>query len=442
VRSGYKQTDVGVLPFEWDTDTIKHISRQIMDYRGRTPKKLGMDWGGGDIPALSAANVKMGFVDFTEECYFGSESLYSRWMTRGDVEKDDILFTTEAPLGHVALVPDDRKYILSQRTILLQIDKERASSSFLFQMMLSQGFQHMLVDYSSGSTARGIQRRTFERLCVALPPLAEQRAIAAALTDVDALLSGLDRLIAKKRDLKQAAMQQLLTGQTRLPGFAGEWDVKRIGEFTDCTAGGTPSTRTAQFWGGSIRWMSSGELNLKRVYDVEGRITERGLDNSSAKVVPRKSVLIGLAGQGKTRGTVAMNYVELCTNQSIAAVFPNSTFVPEYLYYNLDSRYDELREMSAGDGGRGGLNLGIINAIRVLLPSFAEQTAIAAVLSDMDAELAALEARRDKTRALKQGMMQELLTGKTRLVAPASTAAALDVTDDLTPSRSPQRAPK
>ena len=148
---------------------------------------------------------------------------------------------------------------------------------------------------------------------------AEQRAIAAALSDVDALLEGLTRLIAKKRDLKRAAMQQLLTGQTRLPGFHGEWHARRIGDFADCTAGGTPSTRVASFWGGSIPWMSSGELNQKHVYEVDGRITDEGLHNSSATMLPTKCVLIGLAGQGKTRGTVALNFVELCTNQSIAA---------------------------------------------------------------------------------------------------------------------------
>jgi type I restriction enzyme, S subunit len=170
-------------------------------------------------------------------------------------------------------------------------------------------------------------------LPLAIPPLPEQRAIAEALTDVDGLLGALDRLIAKKRDLKQAAMQQLLTGQTRLPDFHGNWETKRISEFTDCAAGGTPSTLVASYWGGSIRWMSSGELNLKRVEDVEGRITEAGLRNSSTKIIPKKCVLVGLAGQGKTRGTVAMNFVELCTNQSIAAIFPSPAFVPEYLYF-------------------------------------------------------------------------------------------------------------
>jgi type I restriction enzyme S subunit len=111
VPQGYRMTEVGVIPEDWSIARILEVAHQIMDFRGRTPKKLGMTWGGGDIPALSANNVKKGFLDLNEECYFGSEKLYSRWMTQGDIAKDDILFTTEAPLGNVALVPDDRKYI-------------------------------------------------------------------------------------------------------------------------------------------------------------------------------------------------------------------------------------------------------------------------------------------------------------------------------------------
>ena len=134
-------------------------------------------------------------------------------------------------------------------------------------------------------------------------------------------------------------------------------------------------------------------------------------------------MLIGLAGQGKTRGTVAINLIELCTNQSIAAIFPNKSFNSEYLFHNLDARYDELRELSTGDGGRGGLNLKIIKSIDIPFPSLKEQEAIASVLSDLDAELAALESRREKTRNIKQAMMQELLTGKTRLVEPREANA-------------------
>ena len=126
--------------------------------------------------------------------------------------------------------------------------------------------------------------------------------------------------------------------QTEVGVIPEDWEVKRIGDFTDCTAGGTPSTMVPNYWGGDIRWMSSGELHLKEVDEVEGRITEEGLRNSSTKIVPENCILIGLAGQGKTRGTVAINKTPLCTNQSIAAIFPNKSFVPKYLFISVRLR--------------------------------------------------------------------------------------------------------
>ncbi|MFL9832573.1 restriction endonuclease subunit S [Chryseobacterium terrae] len=194
-----------------------------------------------------------------------------------------------------------------------------------------------------------------------------------------------------------------------------DWEVKKIRQLANITAGGTPSTVNMNYWGGNIRWMNSGELNLKFIYDVSGRITEEGLKNSSTKIIPPKSVLIGLAGQGKTRGTVAMNMIELCTNQSIAAILPSEKFIEEYLYYNLDSRYDELRQLSTGDGGRGGLNLSIINSISVLLPSLPEQQAIARVLSTWDNAIQKTEALLAQQELRKKGLMQQLLTGRKRL---------------------------
>lgn len=429
VRPGYKQTEVGVIPEDWETDSMLRISRQIMDYRGRTPKKLGMDWGGGDIPALSAGNVKMGFIDFNAECYFGSEALYGRWMTRGDVAKDDILFTTEAPLGNVALVPDDRKYILSQRTILLQIHQERASSRFLFQTLLSDGFQRMLADYSSGSTAKGIQRKKFEQLCVANPPLPEQRAIAAALSDVDALLSGLERLIAKKRDLKQAAMQQLLTGQTRLTGFSGEWEVKRLGDF-GTTYGGLTGKTKADFGAGTAQYITF--MNVMTNVVIDREIFER-VNVSSIETQNRaKKGDLFFNGSSETPEEVAMCAVLL---EEVQDVYLNSFCFGFrfregaeadgvfFAYYLRGREGRELMKSLAQGSTRYNLSKVALLNSSLRLPTLPEQTAIAAVLSDMDAELSALMARRDKTQDLKQAMMQELLTGRTRLVDPRAVAS-------------------
>ena len=271
--------------------------------------------------------------------------------------------------------------------------------------------------FSTGSGVPTLNRNDVHTFEILIPKYRkEQSVLAKALSDTDALIESLDKLIEKKKNIKQGAMQELLTGKVRISGFHDAWETKEIYRFADVTAGGTPSTFFPAYWNGDIKWMSSGELNLKKVYDVDGRITELGLKNSSTQLLPKKCVLIGLAGQGKTRGTVAMNYIELCTNQSIGAILPNDNFVPEFLYYNLDSRYNELRQLSTGEGGRGGLNLTIIRNILVTLPQTKkEQSAIAKLLEDMDLEIKALEQKRDKYKQLKVGLMQQLLTGRIRL---------------------------
>lgn len=198
----------------------------------------------------------------------------------------------------------------------------------------------------------------------------------------------------------------------RFPEFreAGEWKKEKIDQISETvTAGGTPSTSEKKYWGGIIKWMNSGELNYKKVHEVDGRITEEGLRNSSTKIIPEKCVLIGLAGQGKTRGTVAMNMIELCINQSIAAIFPNEEkFSSDFLYHNLDNRYDELRSLSAGGEGRGGLNLQIIKSLGIPLPRLKEQQKIADCLSALDTQITTQAEKIEALKEHKKGLMQQL----------------------------------
>ncbi len=213
-------------------------------------------------------------------------------------------------------------------------------------------------------------------------------------------------------------MKETRFKDTEVGRIPEDWEIKKVQVLTDIITGATPSTTIPQYWnGGSIRWMSSGELNYKFIYDVEGRITQLGYDNTGTQMLPKYCVLIGLAGQGKTRGTAAYNYVEICTNQSIAAILPNNDrFNSLYLYYYVDSQYKYLRTLSAGDGGRGGLNKKILLNLEIILPpQLSEQTRIATALSNIDSLISELEILIEKKRAIKQGAMQQLLTGKKRL---------------------------
>ena len=154
--------------------------------------------------------------------------------------------------------------------------------------------------------------------------------------------------------------------------------------------------------------MNSGELNLKRVYEVQGRITQLGYEKTSTKIIPPQSVLIGLAGQGKTRGTAAINYVELCTNQSIASILPSDKYYPEFLYQNIESRYKELRDISSGDGGRGGLNLQMIYNLYIPYCSISEQRKIGDFLCLLDQRIETQRKIIEKYESLIRGLYQFL----------------------------------
>lgn len=218
------------------------------------------------------------------------------------------------------------------------------------------------------------------------------------------------------RDGNAKGMKETKFKDTELGKIPEEWEVCKVLDFTDVMTGATPSTENPDYWDGHILWMSSGELNKKFVYDVAGRITKKGYNSASTHMLPKNCVLIGLAGQGKTRGTAAINKIELCTNQSIGAILPSSDTDADYLFYFFDSQYQNLRALSSGDGGRGGLSKGLLLNYDVIRPhDKAEQQRIASALFDADALVAELDALIEKKRAIMAGTMQELLTGKRRL---------------------------
>lgn len=211
-------------------------------------------------------------------------------------------------------------------------------------------------------------------------------------------------------------MKETKFKDTDLGSIPEDWEIHKVEEFSDVVTGATPSTENSDYWGGHILWMNSGELNNKVIYDVIGRITKEGYNSTSTHILPIDSVLVGLAGQGKTRGTVAINKIPLCTNQSIGAILPSEQYDPDYLYFFMDSQYENLRSISSGDGGRGGLTKKLLLNFEIVGPkNTKEQKFIAEVLSDTDALIKELDVLIEKKRAILQGTMQELLTAHRRL---------------------------
>ena len=413
VPEGYKVSEVGVIPEEWEAKPFVDIVNKYIDYRGRTPKKLGMNWGDGEIISLSANNVQMGYIDFDKDAYFGSLELYKKWMTQGDCQKGDILLTMEAPLGNVAQIPDERRYILSQRVILIRTSG--VVPDFLFHLLSGAYLQGELLKNSSGSTAQGIQRQKLDKILIYIPnsPV-EQTAIASALSDVDALIAALGQLITKKRNIKHGAMQQLLTGEKRLPGFGGGWKVKRLGEIVrEFVNGGTPSTQFENYWNGTIPWITGADILNQEVSVIRRYITHDAVKNSSTNVIEKGHLLlVSRTGVGK----LAIAPFDVAISQDFTGIYvKNEELLAEYLYRYFDFNQSTLQSQNQGTSIQG-ITRDTLSAIPISLPPLPEQQAIAQILTDMDAEIEALEQKQAKYKAIKQGMMQELLTGKTRLV--------------------------
>lgn len=409
VKPGYKQTDVGMIPQDWDVSTLQQLCVKIQDGTHFSPTIRG-----GEFLYVTSKNIGFGVLDVTDAPRIDAaqhRSIYARC----DVRRGDVLLTKDgANTGNAALNTLDEEFSLLSSVAFLRFDPRRHSSSYFLQQILAGGGQRRIKEAMSGNAITRLTLAKINKLIFPHPLLPEQHAIATALSDVDALLNGLDRLIAKKRDLKQAAMQQLLTGQTRLPGFHGEWEVKRLGEVAEMGSGGTPLSSVPAYYGGDIPWVSIADMTRggKVINMTEKTLTPLGLANSAAQMFPAGTVLYAMYA---SLGECSIAGIPVCTSQAILGIRPKERLHNEYLYYFLTAIRAVVKTLGQ-QGTQSNLNKGMVQDLRLGLPSRNEQIAIATVLSDMDAELAALEARRDKTRALKQAMMQELLTGRTRLV--------------------------
>ncbi len=214
----FQNSPLGSIPCDWEVLQLRDTIERVYDYRGRTPLKIGMAWGGGDIPALSANNVEMGQINFSKESHQGSSDLYERWMTQGDTEEGDVLMTMEAPLGNIAQVPDNRRYILSQRVILLRPKTQRFTKDYLALQMAGPRFQKELIRQSSGSTAVGIQRAKLELMHIAVPRRREEQDCAAQIVRLhDKQIRQHEAELIKLQSIKTGLMDDLLTGRVRVP---------------------------------------------------------------------------------------------------------------------------------------------------------------------------------------------------------------------------------
>jgi type I restriction enzyme S subunit len=406
LRAGYQQTEVGVIPEDWD---VTPLGFQVQITSGESPSLIKFTTSGKPYFKVE----QLGNC----EKYLGGESTPYHFRVGKTVRGNSVIFAKRGAaisLNRVRILSEDSfmDTNLMALTCLGDLDPE-----FLYYGLGYIG----LWQFADVTSVPQINNKHVKPLCFPLPPLPEQRAIAAALSDVDALVGGLDRLIAKKQGLKVAAMQQLLTGQTRLPGFSGEWEVKSLGSVL----------RKGRLGGNYGNQDEEAELPLMKM----GNISRGYIDLSKVQfIVPSvKPESIHRLVYGdvlfNTRNTLDLVGKVAIWRDELPMAYYNSNLMRlefdaeeicsnEYANYalNTESMVSRLREMATGTTSVAAIYTRDLMKLMMLVPQLPEQTAIAAVLSDMDTELAALQARRSKTQALKQAMMQELLTGRIRLV--------------------------
>ncbi len=439
--NGFHHTELGVLPVDWKIRSVRELQLDISDgnYSSKYPR--ADEFKSIGVPFIRANNIK-GLTITDDDMRFISEKKHSE-ITKGHLKDGDVLITNRGDIGNLAIVP--ARHIgsnINAQIVRINTSGSEVSNRYFAYYLQKDEVKKLLDDLSSGSALKQLPVNRLTTLKVIIPSPQEQTAIANALSDVDALISEQEKLIAKKQAIKTATMQQLLTGRTRLPQFAmredgtpkgtkpselGEipedWEVFTFADVISfLSSGATPYRGNKSFYKGTIRWITSGELNYCVINDTIEKISDEAVLKTNLKIHPAGTFLMAITGleAAGTRGACGIVGQPSATNQSCMAIYPNDNLMTQYLYFWYVYNGEELAFKYCQGTKQLSYTAGLIKKIPIYLPcDTGEQTAIATILSDMDAEIQALEQRLGKTRQIKQGMMQELLTGKTRLIKPS-----------------------
>ena len=405
------QTEVGLIPEDWSVALLPDVCR----FRsGKAHEQFVSEFG-----QYICVNSK----------FISTDGRIRKYLSKNfcPATKDDILLVmSDLPNGKALakafFVDRNNLYAVNQRVCCLT--PYRDFPKYLFYYLNRNPY---FLNFDDGVSQTHLLNAVFEKCPIALPPTRiEQEAIAEALTDIDSYIESLEQLLSKQRDNKQGVMQELLSGRRRLPGFQSkatfkdtecgrvseDWEDRSVASFGEVVTGSTPSTSNAQYWNGTIPWITPTDISTRR--DILSG--ERGITSQAmllARRLPPGSVLVTcIASIGKN----AILQVPGACNQQINAVIPNASTDSRFLYYMFEAN-KALMLRNAGTTATSIISKGVFLSLTFSVPATrAEQVAIATVLSDIDLEVTQLEDKVAKARDVKQGMMQQLLTGKIRLL--------------------------
>ena len=401
---------------DWEQRKLLGCIKKITDFRGRTPKKLGMDWSENGYLALSALNVKDGYIDFSQDVHYGDQELYDKWMSGNELHKGQVLFTTEAPMGNVAQVPDNKRYILSQRTIAFDVKDDIITENFLATLLRSPSVFNTLTSLSSGGTAKGVSQKSLAGVDVQIPiDLREQTLLADYFHSLDHLITLHQRKYEEVKILKKYMLQKMFpqSGQKvpeiRFAGFTEDWEQRKLGELAEIgdidhrmpetVADGIPYLMTGDFVG-------TNELN----FDGTKMISEEDYCQLSQKIKPEKGDILF----ARYASVGAARYVDFTRkfliSYSCAIIKKSKKINSKYLYYFItsDNAQQQIKlEINTGSQANIGID-SMKNHIMVSMPPLEEQTKIADVLSNLDYLITLHQQECEELKNIKKFMLQNM----------------------------------
>ena len=421
VKPGYKQTDVGVIPEDWDIVQIGDLKPFVTS--GSRGWASYYSQHGSLFVRITNLSRESIYLDLTDTKFVKLPPEASEGV-RTQLKEHDVLISITADIGIVGYVDSSVSIpaYINQHIALVRLAPTQVNGKFVSYFLASEKPQRLFRATTDIGAKAGMSLITVQKIQTALPPLPEQQAIATALSDADELIGSLERLLTKKRQIKNGAMQELLTGKKRLPGFSGEWQFKKLGEIADVTGSGVDKKVHADET--PVRLVNY--MDVYRRDFIRSEILDHWVTAPSHKhkrCAVRKGDIF-FTPSSETRDDIAHSAVAM---EDIDDAVYSYHVVRLRLIEEWDLKFrayafkthdfmSQAETICDGGGTRYVISLGKFREMTIKVPSLTEQTAIAEVLSDMDAEIEALETKLTKARQVKQGMMQELLTGRIRLV--------------------------
>ncbi|EBS0396738.1 restriction endonuclease subunit S [Salmonella enterica subsp. enterica] len=401
-----------MVPKDWTTKTLSEIVKEKISY--------GIVQAGphipGGVPYIKSSDVR-GTIN-PEKLQKTSQAIHFKYR-RSSVHPGDIVISLRGNIGECAIVPNSLPEAnLTQGTARISVNNDQCNY-FHYYQLASEPIRNKVKTLSKGSTFKEISLEDLRKVTVLCPSIQEQKKISQILTSWDKAITIAEKLLANSQQQKKALMQQLLTGEKRLAGFKQAWSKVTVSNMGSISSGGTPDTTKKEYWDGGINWLTPTDvtsLKSRYVLSTNKTISEKGLKNSSAKMLPSGALLICTRA---TIGAMAISTTEIATNQGFKNLVPNAEFSVEFLYYLFTFNVKELVRRSSGSTFLE-LSKSDFEKLTFLCPCIDEQHKIASVLIAADDAVSVQQQKLNHLKQEKKALMQQLLTGKRRVKVDAA----------------------